>query len=127
MKKIFLITVIFAQIAFWGCGTEESTFLLDDLKGSGGTFDGMIDTPEEALLILKNKKLVDTVALEDVEGEANSNMIVTVTKQPKQWSVLIKTRTAIPAYSCEYAMDENGKPVIGDDYIVKKCDWDKEE
>jgi hypothetical protein len=119
--------VIWSMVVFLGCATqEESTFLLDDLKGVAKPIEGTVDTPEEVLEVLKANKVVDVVALEDVEGNANSNMIVTVLKQPEQWNVHIKTRTAIPAYSCEYAMDENGKPLVGNDYVVKKCDWETE-
>lgn len=125
MKKIVIIIGVCSQIFLWGCGgnNEEKQFTFDDVKGKYAIED-TIDTPRAVIEVLKNKGKIDIVALEDVEGEANSNILITVTKEKDVWHLLVKTRTAIPSYSCEYSMNTKGEP-IGSSYVVKKCSYNK--
>ncbi len=126
MKKIIISVAVLSQIMLWGCGnnTIESMFTLDKLKEKQ-IIKTPIDSPRMAVEVLKQNDKIDIVKLEDIEGEANSNILVTVMQKDKSWDIKVKTRTAIPSYSCEYAMDEYGKPTQGNDYIIKKCGWDK--
>jgi len=124
MKKIIIIIGVCSQmLIIWGCGVEETKFTLDKVKGDY-LIKGAVDSPRAAVEVLKKKGEIDVVALEDVEGESNSNILITVTNEKDIWNVLVKTRTAIPSYSCEYSMDTKGEPVSSS-YVVKKCGWNK--
>ncbi|XLQ20122.1 MAG: hypothetical protein ACKUBY_06100 [Candidatus Moraniibacteriota bacterium] len=128
MKKYKIISVsilICSSIMLYGCGDsgEMTTLEFSDIKASYDV-KGMIDTPRAVMEVLKNENKININELEDVEGEVNSNMMIYVTEYPDRWDVLVKTRTAIPSYSCEYSMDMFGKPVQ-DDYVVKKCSFNK--
>lgn len=125
MKKIIIVIGVCSQIFLWGCGDngEETMFILDDIKGEH-VMGATVDTPIAVVEVLKDKKKLDIVKLENIEGESNSNMMITVTEFPEEWTVLVKTRTAIPSYSCEFSMDKQGEPVQSD-YVIKKCGFNK--
>ncbi len=126
MKKNIVTGIsfcVFCIVLLQGCGNKSTLFTLDDVKGKY-EIEYTINTPRAAVEILKNKGKINIVELENVEGESNSNMIITVVERSDQWDVKIKTRTAIPSYSCEYLLDKVGEPVE-EDYTVKKCGFNK--
>ncbi len=126
MKKYIVISTSFwagCIMLLYGCGSEPTLFTLSDVKGKH-VIEETINTPRSAVEVLKNSGEINIVELENIEGEVNSNMIITVTEQSDQWDVKIKTRTAIPSYSCEYSLDNLGEPVK-EGYIVKKCGFNK--
>ncbi len=126
MKKYIVTSIsfcLFCIVLLQGCGNKSTLFTLDDVKGKY-EIEYTINTPRAAVEILKSKNKINVVDLENVEGKSNSNMIITVVEQSDQWNVKIKTRTAIPSYSCEYLLDRFGEPVE-EDYIVKKCGFNK--
>lgn len=124
MKKNIIMGLVFSFLILSGCGgAETETLLFDDIKGDYKV-EGTVDSAREAVEVLKDKKKIDIVKLEDVEGEVNSNMIINVNHRSDQWDIQIKTRTAIPSYSCEYSMDAQGEPVRGH-YVTKACGFDK--
>lgn len=124
--KIIGMSVLMCSVVMLsGCGDdgEVTTLEFSDIKGNYDV-KGMVDTPRAVMEVLKNENKINIDKLENVEGESNSNMMIYVTQYPDKWDVSIKTRTAIPSYSCEYSMDMFGKP-LQDDYVVKKCSYNK--